>query len=152
MPLADPLQDPIHAGLRNAATTLKAAIAVSAAATLSRAEADLKANAAAAIGHYDAFGRKLDALRTDALNAGIGVVAGRIEGVIADLYKVVGSPEREGVATFAERVGELGAAFNDVLTQAGCATMPPFQFDQFFLESLHDLGQRDWSDGAEGSR
>lgn len=148
MPLSDPPHDPIPAALRDAATTLKAALAVSAAAILSQAEADLKANAAAAIAHFDTFGRKLDALRTDALNAGIGGVAERIDIAKASLFDVVGSPERDGVAIFAERIGELGAAFNAVLAKAGQAPEPPFQFDQFFLESLHDLGQRDWSDAT----
>ena len=147
MPLSDP-HDPISSALRDAATTLKAAIAVSAAAILSQAEADLKANATAAINHFDAFGRKLDALRTDALNAGIGVIAERIDITKASLFEVVGSPERDGLAIFAERVGELGSALNSVMTLAGKAPEPPFQFDQFFLESMHDLGQRDWSDGT----
>jgi hypothetical protein len=147
MPLSAP-HDPIPAALRGAATTLKAALAVSAAAILSQTEADLKANAAAAIQHFDMFGRKLDALRTDALNAGIGVVVRRIDVTKASLFDVVGSPERDGLATFAERVGELGAELNAVMAKAGQAPEPPFQFDQFFLESMHDLGQRDWSEGA----
>ena len=148
MPLSAPYPDPIPAALRDAATTLKAALAVSAAAILSQAEADLKANAAAAIQHFDMLGRKLDALRTDALNAGIGVVARRIDFTKASLFEVVGSPERDGLAIFAERVGELGAELNAVMAKAGQAPEPPFQFDQFFLESMHDLGQRDWSEGA----
>lgn len=144
MPFFAP-SEPIPAALRDAATTLKAAIAVSAAAILSQAEADLKANATAAIDHFDSFGRKLDALRTDTLNAGIGVIAQRIDLTKASLFEVVGSPERDGLTIFAERVGELGAALNAVMATAGDAPAPPFQFDQFFLESLHDLGQRDWS-------
>ena len=147
MPLSAP-HDPIPAALRDAATTLKAALAVSAAAILSQAEADLKANAAAAIAHFDTFGRKLDALRTDALNDGIGVVAQRIDATKASLFDVVGSPERDGLTTFAESIGELGAALNAVMAKAGQAPEPPFRFDQFFLESLHDLGQRDWSDAT----
>jgi len=142
--------DPIPAALRDAATTLKAAIAVSAAAILSRAEADLRANAAAAIGHFDAFGRKLDALRTAALNPGISVVADRTDVAKASLFEIVGSAERDGVAIFAERVGELGEALHAVMARAGSAPVPPFMFDQFFLESMHDLGQRDWSDTAAG--
>ena len=145
-----PDHDPIPAALRDAATTLKAAIAVSAAAILSRAEADLRANAAAAIGHFDAFGRKLDALRIAALNPGIGVVADRTDVAKASLFEVVGSAERDGVAIFAERVGELGEALHAVMARAGSAPVPPFMFDQFFLESMHDLGQRDWSDTAAG--
>jgi hypothetical protein len=148
MPLPDPHHDPIPAALRAAATTLKAAIAVSAAAILSQAEADLRANATAAIGHFETFGRKLDALRTDALNACIGVVAERIDITKATLFEVVGSPERDGLAIFAERVGELGEALNAVMAKAGPAPTPPFQFGQFFLESMHDLGQRDWSDAT----
>jgi len=143
MPRPDLSHDPIPAALRDAATTLKAAIAVSAAAILSQAEADLKANAAAAIEHFDAFGRKLDALRTDSLNERIGVVAERMDIAKATLFEVVGSAERDGLAVYAERVGELGAAFNAVMAHA--APVPPFQFDQFFLETMHDLGQRDWS-------
>ena len=145
MPRPDLSHDPIPAALRDAATTLKAAIAVSAAAILSQAEADLKANAAAAIEHFDAFGRKLDALRTDSLNERIGVVAERMDIAKATLFEVVGSAERDGLAVYAERVGELGAAFNAVMAQAHAAPVPPFRFDQFFLETMHDLGQRDWS-------
>lgn len=148
MPLTDPQHDPVPAALRDAATTLKAAIAVSAAAILSQVEADLRANAAAAINHFDTFGRKLDALRTDALDAGIGIVAERIDITKASLFEVVGSPARDGLAIFAERVGELGSALNAVMATAGRAPTPPFQFHQFFLESLHDLGQRDWSDAT----
>ena len=142
--------DPIPAALRDAATTLKAAIAVSAAAILSQAEADLRANAAAAIEHFDAFGRKLDALRTDALNPKIEIVADRTDITKASLFEVVGSAERDGLMVFAERVGELGAAFNAVLDKAGAAPSPPFLFNQFFLESMHDLGQRDWRDAGAG--
>jgi uncharacterized protein with beta-barrel porin domain len=148
MPLPGPHPDPIPAALRDAATTLKAAIAVSAAAILSQADADLRANAAAAIEHYETFGRKLDALRTDGLNAGIGVVAERIDIAKASLFEVVGSPERDGLAIFADRVGELGSALNAVMATAGRAPEPPFRFEQFFLESMHDLGQRDWSDAT----
>jgi hypothetical protein len=148
MPPSDSHHDPIPAALRDAATSLKAAIAVSAAAILSQVEADLRANAAAAIDHFDTFGRKLDSLRTDALNPGIGVVAERIDNTKATLFEVVGSPERDGLAIFAERVGELGAALNAVMAEAGQAPQPPFQFDQFFLESMHDLGQRDWGDAT----
>jgi hypothetical protein len=151
MPSPDADHDLIPAALRGAETTLKAAIVVSAAAILSQAEADLKANAAAAIGHFDGFGRKLDALRTHALNDRIGVVAERIDIAKATLFEVVGSAERDGLALFAERIGELGAAFNDVMAQAGAAPTPPLQFDQFFLESMHDLGQRDWSDTGAGA-
>lgn len=147
--MPQPDHDPIPAALRDAATKLKAAIVVSAAAILSRAEADLKANAAAAIAHFDAFEQKLDALRTDALNDSIGVVARRIDITKASLFEVVGSAERDGLAIFAERVGELGAALNAVMAQAGSAPSPPFQFEQLFLESMHDLGQRDWSDAGD---
>ena len=102
----------------------------------------------AAIAHYDTFGRKLDALRTGVLNDGISAVAERTDIAKASLFEVVGSSERDGLTNFAERIGELGAAFNAVLAQAGQAPASPFQFDQFFLESLHDLGQRDWSDAT----
>ena len=145
MPRSTPYPDLLATELRAATTTLKAAIAVSAAAILSQAEADLAANAAAAIAHYDTFGRKLDALRTGVLNDGISAVAERTDIAKASLFEVVGSSERDGLTNFAERIGELGAAFNAVLAQAGQAPASPFQFDQFFLESLHDLGQRDWS-------
>ena len=146
MPRPDLSHDPIPAALRDAATTLKAAIAVSAAAILSQADADLRANAAAAVKHFDAFGRKLDALRTHELNDLIGTVAERTDLAKATLFEVVGSAEREGLTIFAERVGELGTALHAVMAQAGAAPVPPFAFDQFFLESMHDLGQRDWSD------
>ncbi|MDB5620198.1 hypothetical protein [Tardiphaga sp.] len=148
MPHPDASHDPIPAALRDAATTLKAAIVVSAAAILSQADADLRANAAAAVEHFDSFGRKLDTLRTNSLNDRISVVASKTDIAKTTLFEVVGSAEREGLATFAERVGELGQAFNEVMAQAGLASTPPFQFDQFFLESMHDLGQRDWSDAG----
>ena len=144
MPISD-ADDPVPSCLRKAMTTLKAAIVVSAAAILSQSEADLHANAAAAAGHFELFMRTLDPLRSEALNGRIGVVAERVDVARTTLLAVVGSAERDGLESFAERIGELGAAFNDVLAEACAATAPPFRFDQFFLESMHELGQRDWS-------
>lgn len=165
----------VSAELRAAATALKAAIVVAAAAILSQDKADLDANAAAAIGHLDAFHGKLDALHDQLLqdsgnaaalaivsSAGtaevdIQAVAARIAAVDeliertkAALFTVVGSAERDGIDVFAECVGALGRAFQDTALAAGAPaiTATPFQFDQFFLETMHDLGQRDWSAAA----
>ncbi|MDB5500927.1 MAG: hypothetical protein JWR89_829 [Tardiphaga sp.] len=166
----------VSAALRDAATTLKAAVAVSAAAILSQAKADLEANAAAALGHLDAFRNKLDALRdailhgrgnamalatisnvgtaevdTDALAAKIAIIDGRLDRFKEALLTIVGSAERDGLDVFAERAGALGRAFQDLAFTAGePIAAAPFQFDQFFLETMADLGQRDWSDAAEG--
>lgn len=165
----------VSAALRAAATALKAAIVVAAAAILSQARADLEANAAAAVDHLDTFRSKLDALHDamlrdsgnaaalatissagtadidiDAVAAGIAAVDDQIARTKAALFAVVGSAERDGIDTFAERVGALGRAFHDTTLAAGAPaiTALPFQFDQFFLETMHDLGQRDWSDNS----
>jgi hypothetical protein len=167
----------VAAALRAAATALKAAVAVSAAAILSQAKADLDANAAAAVDHLDAFCGKLHALHEailrDSGNAAalavissagtaeidVGAVAARlatvddlIERSKAALFAVVGSAKRDGIDVFAERVGALGRAFQDTALAAGdqAITATPFRFDQFFLETMHDLGQRDWSDTGTG--
>lgn len=164
----------VSAALRDAGTTLKAAIVVSAAAILSQAKADLEANATAAAGHLDAFRGKLDALceamlggkgnaaalamisssgtadvDTDALAAKIAIVEGLVDRIRQALFAVVGSATRDGFDVFAARAGELGRAFQDVAFTAGePAAAAPFQFDQFFLETMADLGQRDWSDAG----
>ena len=168
----------VSTALRDAATTLKAAITVSAAAILSQSQGDLEANAAAAARHFDAFRGKLDALKETivkgsgnaaalamistagtaevdaaALKSRIAGIDGSIERIKHALFSVVGSAERDGIEAFAERVGELGRAFQDVAFSAGePAAAAPFQFDQFFLEAMAELGQRDWSDAAEGQR
>ncbi len=135
--------------LRDAATTLKAAIAVSAAAILSQARGDLEANAKAAMDHFDAFSGKLNGIRDDALNDRIGRVDEQIARARKTLLQVVGSAERDGIDLFAERIGALGRAFQVVMaTYAEAPATPPFQYDQFFLETMADLGQRDWSEGA----
>ncbi|CAN5318028.1 hypothetical protein BH11PSE4_BH11PSE4_33220 [soil metagenome] len=164
------------AALRDAATTLKTAIVVSAAAILSQAKADLAANEAAAIEQYAAFLGKLDALhdgilqnssnaaalavvsttgtiQVDAgkLEAKIALIAAQIEHTKDILSDVLGSNLRNGIDDFAEQVGLMGRAFEDIDFHAGeLALTPPFQFDQFFLETMADLGQRDWSDAATG--
>jgi hypothetical protein len=164
----------VSAALRDAATSLKAAVVTSAAAILSQAPADLEANAAAAAGHLDTFRGKLDALRdgivkgggnaaalavisnagtasveTDALNAGIAVVDDLIARSKDALFAVLGNATRDGIDAFAARTGELGRAFQDIAFAVGePVPAAPFQFDQFFLETMADLGQRDWSDAA----
>jgi hypothetical protein len=161
------------AALRAAATALKAAVVVAAAAILSQARADLEANAGAAADHLDTFRSKLDALHdgmlrdsgnaaalatissTGTAEVDIHAVAARIAAVDsqiartkAALFAVIGSAERDGIDVFAERLGALGDAFHDIALAAGeqPITALPFQFGQFFLEAMHDLGQRDWSD------
>jgi hypothetical protein len=159
------------AALRDAATTLKAAIAVSAAAILSESKADLEANAAAAARHFDAFGDKLDALRDGILKGsanaaalalissagtveiesmrlakGIAMIHSLIKSTKRILFNVVGTATRNGIDVFADQVGILGRSFQSVSFSVG-EPMPatPLQFDQFFLETMADLGQRDWS-------
>jgi hypothetical protein len=161
------------AALRAAATALKAAVVVAAAAILSQARADLEANAGAAADHLDTFRSKLDALHDgmlrdsgnaaalatisstgtaevdiDAVAARIAAVDSQIARTKAALFAVIGSAERDGIDVFAERLGALGDAFHDIALAAGeqPITALPFQFGQFFLEAMHDLGQRDWSD------
>jgi hypothetical protein len=137
------------AALRDAATTLKAAIVVSAAAILSQAQGDLEANAEAAMAHFDTFSGKLNAIRDDALDRAIGLVEARLETTRQALSTIVGSAERDGIDVFADHIGALGRAFQDVAAiNDGAPLSPPFLFDQFFLESMNDLAQRDWSEGA----
>ncbi|MEH2475719.1 hypothetical protein V1281_003106 [Nitrobacteraceae bacterium AZCC 2161] len=161
----------VSAALKPVATTLKAAVVVSAAAVLSQAKGDLEANAAAAVTHLDEFSQKLHAVRNgmlqqnavasaiisnahtaeidvDALHEKIGTVDDQVEGTKEALFEIVGSAERDGLDVFAERVGALGRALQDVMALAAgdrLAAAPPFMFDQFFLETMHDLSQRDWS-------
>jgi hypothetical protein len=161
----------VSAALKVAATTLKAAVVVSAAAILSQAKGDLEANAAAAVTHLDEFSQKLHGLRdrilqknavasaiisnagtaeidVDILNEKIGTVDDLIESTKEALFEIVGSAERDGLDVFAERAGALGRALQDVTALAAGdqpAAAPPFMFDQFFLETMHDLSQRDWS-------
>jgi hypothetical protein len=164
----------VAAALRDAATTLKAAIVVSAAAILSQAKADLDANAAAAVDQLDAFREKLLALR-DEIHQGAGnaralavlstagttdidfelldkdiVFVGQLtEATKRMLFTVVSNNARDGIEVFAEQVDILGRHFQFVGFRAGePAPAAPFQFDQFFLETIADLGQRDWSDAA----
>ncbi|MET0879699.1 MAG: hypothetical protein ABWY14_21425 [Tardiphaga sp.] len=164
----------VSAALRDAGTTLKAAITLSAAAILSQTESDLEANAAAAARHLDAFRSKLDALTEAILNGSgnaaalatistagtaevetaelkskVAVAAGLVERIRRALFVVVSSADRDGIDAFAELAGELGRAFQDVAFSAGePAAAAPFQFDQFFLETMAELGQRDWSGGT----
>jgi hypothetical protein len=164
----------VAAALRDAETTLKAAIVLSAAAILSQAKADLAANQAAAIDQYAAFLGKLDALHdgilqnsgnaaalavistagtiqvdADKLEAKIALIAAQIERAKDILSDVLGSPLRNGIDDFAEQVETLGRAFREVDFRTGeFAITAPFRFDQFFLETMADLGHRDWSDAA----
>jgi hypothetical protein len=156
---------------RKAITTLKAAIVVSAAAILSQGQGDLEANASAALGHYDDFAAQLraisdSALRRDAapppesdastiqldgnlLDLMVGIVDDRTARLKQTLLAVVGSPERDGLDAFVASIGEVGTALHDVTalltTQAAKDDAPAFRYDQFFLESMQDLSQRDWS-------
>ena len=154
------------AALRNAATTLKAAAAVSAAAILSRAQSDLEANAEAALGHFDDLLRQVQLLRAtilrdalapsdsdtveveiDDLDAAIDQLDASVDHARAMLFSVTSSAERDGLQGFVESLGELGRALQGVgATIAAPATgEAPFQFDQFFLQAMQDLSQRDWS-------
>jgi hypothetical protein len=156
--------------LRKAISTLKAALAVSAAAILSQGKGDLEANASAALGHLDDFTAQLHAVCDDVLrqvavpspeadggNSDIdgnlltlmvGIVEDRAARLKQALYDVVGSPERDGLDAFVASVEALGTATNDVeklLTASASEDTTPFRYDQFFLESMQDLSQRDWS-------
>jgi hypothetical protein len=164
----------VSTALRDAATTFKAAIVVSAAAILSQEKPDLDANAAAAVSHFDAFREKLRALR-DGILQGAGnaralamlstagtaeidfeMFAGQmvsidklIEGNKRTLLAIVSESTRDGIELFAEQVGILGRTFQFAAFTAGeQAPEMPFKFDQFFLETIADLGQRDWSEAA----
>lgn len=165
----------VAGGLRDAATSLKAAIVVSAAAILSQAKPDLDANAAAAVSQFDAFRDKLRTLQDD-IRKGAGnaralavlstVGTAEIDARLLDLdiacvdqfikateqmlFAVVSNSKRDGIEAFAEQVGILGRNFHNVAVSAGePAPAVPFKFDQFFLETMADLGQRDWSDAAQ---
>jgi hypothetical protein len=156
--------------LRKAISALKAALVVSAAAVLSQVQGDLEANTKAALGHLDDFGTALHAVRDDILQqattalrpAGdqqteldtnlltllVNVVENRSATFRQALYDIVGSPERDGLDDFVAAIGELGTATHDViaaLTGPPPQDNPPFRYDQFFLESMQDLSQRDWS-------
>jgi hypothetical protein len=156
--------------LRQAASTLKAALVVSAAAILSQGQSDLEANAAAALGHLDVFTAQVQALRDDvlqqdatpapALPEGIagtdshlldlmtGIVDDRSADLRQALHDVVGHPERDALDAFVASAGALGQAMHDItalLTPSAPDHAAPFPYDQFFLESMQDLSQRDWS-------
>ena len=160
------------AALRRSATTLKAAIAVSAAAILSETDGDLQANSSAALAHFDDFGQKLEAVSAavqdknalaaavvshagvsevdlDALGRQIELIHGLLKTTKRSLRAVVGSRTRDGIDIFAGHVGSLGRSLQHLAFHAGePAATTPFMFEQFFLKTMADLGQRDWSDGA----
>lgn len=158
--------------LRRSATMLKAAIAVSAAAILSETDGDLQANSSAALSHFDDFGQKLKAVSAavqdknaiaaaivlhagvseidvDALGKQLELMHGLLKTTRRSLRAVVGSRTRDGIDVFAGHVGSLGRCFQHFAFSVGePAAATPFMFEQFFLETMADLGQRDWSDGA----
>jgi hypothetical protein len=150
--------------------TLKKTVVVSAAAVLSRMTNDLKANAAAAVTHLDAMGRKLDGLRNDVsqrngvsfttklkgkileVDSGlfaerVGIVDDRIDGYKDALFNVIESDQREGLEFFCHRVGALGRAIQDVvvLFTDKELTGSPLYFDQFFMDTMGELSKKDWN-------
>jgi hypothetical protein len=153
--------------LRKAVSTFKAALVVSAAAILSQGQGDLEANASAATGHLDDMLAQLRTVcdvvrRQDAVDSGettraidgnlldllIGVVEDRTARLRDALYAVVGHPERDGLEAFVAAAGEAGTAVDELvalLTGPPAADATPFRYDQFFLESMQDLAQRDWT-------
>jgi hypothetical protein len=169
MPTIPVITEPALASLRQALSTLKAAAVVSAAAVLSQGKSDLEANAAAATGHLDNVSRQLHAFRKgvlqdalvpaeegtmavdvdiDALDRSIDSVDQHIIQAKDALFAVAESADRTGLEAFAERIGELGRALLDVvdlIAPSAAHNEAPFLFDQFFLESLQELSQRDWS-------
>lgn len=169
MPTIPVITDTALASLQKVLSTLKAAAVVSAAAILSQGKSDLEANAAAATGHFDGVSRQLDAFRKCVLEnalspakTGVRIVDVDIDALDrlidnADqqivqtrdaLFAVVESSERNGLEAFAERIGELGRALQEAIALIAPSAFPgetPFKFDQFFLESLQELSQRDWS-------
>lgn len=165
----------VSVSLRKVTSTLKAAIVVSAAAILSRTSDDLEANAANAMGHFDDFAGQFHGIRqgmlprallstTYVLGTDIEIEASvcdeaikRIDGHLASARQafrtVAESPERDGLDVFTESVGALGRAFQGftaLVTPEKDAT--PFLFDQFFLEAMQDLAQRDWSAAAANDK
>lgn len=170
MPTIPVITEPALASLRQALSTLKAAAVVSAAAVLSQGKSDLEANAAAATGHLDNVSRQLHAFRKgvlqddalvpaeegtmavdvdiDALDRSIDSVDQHIIQAKDALFAVAESADRTGLEAFAKRTGELGRALLDVvdlIAPSAAHNEAPFLFDQFFLESLQELSQRDWS-------
>ncbi|MES2030135.1 MAG: hypothetical protein V4477_13240 [Pseudomonadota bacterium] len=161
--------EPARASLRKVMSTLKAAAVVSAAAILSQGKSDLEANAAAATGHFDDVSRQLHAFRKDALENALSPAqtGGKTVDVDIDaldrlidnvdqhiartrdaLFAVAESADRSGLEAFAERLGHLGHALQEVTALIAPSPSPgeaPFLFDQLFLESLQELSQRDWS-------
>lgn len=172
MPILPVTIETVSAALRKAASTLKAAAVVSAAAVLSRVQGDLEANAAAAADHFDDVAVQLHAIRSnilkealtsepaggstthvdiDILDAAIDHVNNGITLAKEALVTVVGNAEREGLDSFVQHIGEVGRALQDVAAALGeklPSGVSPFLYDQFFLDSMHDLAQRDWSVSA----
>lgn len=172
MPTIPVTVDTVSPALRKAASTLKAAAVVSAAAILSQTQSDLDANVAAAAGHFDDVAQQLHAMRSNILKDALAQarpqggttdvdidlldrVIGHVDDDIAltkeALIDIAGSAERDGLDAFVQRIGDLGRALQDVATTLG-EKLPdgtqPFLYDQFFLEAMHDLAQRDWSASA----
>ncbi|WP_441278035.1 hypothetical protein AB7783_14715 [Tardiphaga sp. 172_B4_N1_3] len=169
MPTIPVITEPALSSLRKVISTLKAATVVSAAAILSQGKSDLEANAAAAFGHYEDVSRQLHMFRknvledaliptkdnTDTVDVDIDALDRAVDDVdllIAQtkgaLHAVVESSDRSGLEAFAERIGELGRALLGMVTLIAPSAAhgdAPFLFDQFFLESLQELSQRDWS-------
>lgn len=169
MPTIPVITEPALSSLRKVISALKAATVVSAAAILSQGKSDLEANAAAAFGHFEDVSRQLHTFRKavledalipandnavtvdvdiDALDRVVDDVDLQISQTKGALHAVVESSDRSGLEAFAERIGELGRALQEVSILIAPSTSPgeaPFLFDQFFLESLQELSQRDWS-------
>lgn len=169
MPTIPVIAEPALASLRKVMSMLKAAAVVSAAATLSRGKSDLEANAAAAIDHFDDVSRQLHALRKGVLEDALSPIKPGVDVVDVDidtldrvidnvdrhlvltkhaLFTVVESSDRSGLEAFAEQMGNLGRASQEMTALIAPSALPgeaPFLFDQFFLESLQELSQRDWS-------
>lgn len=156
--------------LRKAVSTLKAALVVSAAAILSQGKADLEANAATAFGHFDDFLIQIDAICDDALtdegarrsgsSASLrnidsqllelltDVVDGRTGTVEQALKAITGSSDRSGLDDLSVAIGELGNALTDLMAifaPPSDENVRPFRYDQFFLQAMQELGERDWS-------
>lgn len=169
MPTIPVITEPALASFRKVISTLKAATVVSAAAILSQGKSDLEANAAAAFGHFEDVSRQLHMFRKnvledaliptkdntvtvdvdiDALDRVVDDVDHQIAQAKGTLHTVVESSDRSGFEAFAERIGELGRALLSMVTliaPSAAHSDAPFLFDQFFLESLQELSQRDWS-------
>jgi hypothetical protein len=169
MPTIPVITDPALASLQKALSTLKAAAVVSAAAILSQGKSDLEANAAAALGHFEDVSRQLHMFRKsaledaltpakdntvtvdvdiDALDRTVHDVDHQIAQARDALHAVVESSDRSGLEAFAEHIGELGRVLLGMvplIAPSAAHGDAPFLFDQFFLESLQELSQRDWS-------